>query len=930
MEYKDILLKNIGFSNRTYNALWRAGIKTIEDLLSVDKESFMEIRGLGAKSVDEIQKKIEFFQTSVDNEIELSFASNEEDPLAGFGFSVRTSNCLRKAGVEKIEQIMALTRADLYSINGMGELSANEVIRFQMMASELNEYDIVRKLSIGSFTFLEEDKERIIEYVRANDVSIQFLGLNNKAINILSKIDRLMISEIIFVTSDELESIRGIGKNTVDNIMAAIENYMTEHGEMIEAYCRGDKSQIISDSAIKTRIMSLYKPIAFSGLTLEEISEGVNMAELGIQRIKNCIGMLLMEGELEYTDYRLYRKYPSFLNALALVLKDREYSTITQRAMGKTLEEIGKNLDITRERVRQIEKKALNKVTSGAEVFDEDYYRYLYTTYAPDRDMYEEWLGVSPECWYYLGAVYGDDKGTAPVENALQDNLIEAGLKLRIANYIHRNQINAGGKWINRNKSDIEDYVLMRFCRDEVSFDEFVLIYTEFICEIGMENDKSIAYTKDVIRTRENRLADSRCVLWKRGRRLRYYDIDGGDYEELLDTLNLDEYMDVELSTLKFMKMYPAIMDKYDIRDQYELHNLLKKILPENENIRFNKMPNILFGEFDRASAMKEIILANAPVSQNDFVNIVHEEYGYDKGTIMGTYSQCVQMYLHNGEYTIETRIMSDENRKAFEEHLNDDYYTLDELKRIYLQTVPTCNTDEINPYNLKKMGFSVYTICALRNYQSLESYFTAMLTQGDFVDVAPLTKRFTNNKSWWSVYSALRNSREIVEYAPGKIVNRTRLEKGGITEEVINRYCDNVYQFVSDDTYFSVQSIRHEGFDDEIYDTGFDDWFYASLLRSDNRFSSSSLFGCIILHKGRKSVTRKSLILDYVERRRSADVTDIVNDLKEIYGCCNTSRSDVLQQIYDTNLYWDDILDCVYINESEYRDEVERDMEVF
>lgn len=58
---------------------------------------------------------------------------------------------------------------------------------------------------------------------------------------------------------------------------------------------------------------------------------------------------------------------------------------------------------------------------------------------------------------------------------------------------------------------------------------------------------------------------------------MRYYDIDSRDYKELLDTLALDRFSNTEISTLKFFNDFPELMNKYDIRDQYELHNLLKK-----------------------------------------------------------------------------------------------------------------------------------------------------------------------------------------------------------------------------------------------------------------------------------------------------------------------------------------------------------------
>ena len=86
-------------------------------------------------------------------------------------------------------------------------------------------------------------------------------------------------------------------------------------------------------------------------------------------------------------------------------------------------------------------------------------------------------------------------------------------------------------------------------------------------------------------KTRKNHLGESRIALWKQNELIRYYDIDARDYSELLDTLNFESYENIEISTLKFMDDYPELMQKYDIRDQYELHNLLRKIVPENSYI---------------------------------------------------------------------------------------------------------------------------------------------------------------------------------------------------------------------------------------------------------------------------------------------------------------------------------------------------------
>ena len=71
--------------------------------------------------------------------------------------------------------------------------------------------------------------------------------------------------------------------------------------------------------------------------------------------------------------------------------------------------------------------------------------------------------------------------------------------------------------------------------------------------------------------------------LWKQNRCLRYYDIDGSDFTELLETLNLGQYENIELSTRKFLIDYPELMKRYDLRDEYEIHNLLKRFMQKKK-----------------------------------------------------------------------------------------------------------------------------------------------------------------------------------------------------------------------------------------------------------------------------------------------------------------------------------------------------------
>ena len=165
-------------------------------------------------------------------------------------------------------------------------------------------------------------------------------------------------------------------------------------------------------------------------------------------------------------------------------------------------------------------------------------------------------------------------------------------------------------------------------CRENTTFDDFCGIYNSFLEDYKVEYNEKLYMTDAVKPSRRNHLPNSRYLLWKQNETIRYYDVDGRDYSELLDELNLDSFEDVEISTYKLMTDHMDIMKRYDIRDQYELHNLLRKIVPEGSyhDFKCGRMPMILFGSFDRDAVIEEMVIENAPIEVEELANLIHEE----------------------------------------------------------------------------------------------------------------------------------------------------------------------------------------------------------------------------------------------------------------------------------------------------------------
>ena len=973
MDIKEMLIEDIGLSVRSIHALHRAGTRTVEDMLQWTEESLFTIRNLGAKSVAEILEKIEEYKEKINlsnPEVFEKWLASEKGKQYVWEYfvtkgtkidvlellSVRAYNVLLMNGYEFVHQVAFLSEEQLLEIPRMDRVCAVEIKRLTdhyiheqktdivalFMESLIPEenppienFDDVEVVKSNlEWMFSPECREIVQRYIQEHDVPVESMGLTVRAKNCLTRAGYQNLSEIVFLSEEDFSKMRNMGAASIVNITERIDKYLTKHESHIQGYASGNISLLWSDDHIKTKILELYENAPFRGYSLSEYADALDLPEeIEIQRIKRIIGSLLADGKLEYVDFRCYRVYERFEEFLCSCsgIKDRSREFIQKKLDGMTLEAIGQEYDVTRERVRQVIKKDIAKVRNiyaadtGMNYFDEDYYQYLYETYSFDRETGEKWFGVPEAVWRYF-ELNDTVKGTRDLKEALEDRKIDAGLRLKIKNYLNRNRILLDGVWVERRRADIEDYVLKNLCTEDVAFDEFGETYNKFLQSQGVDFDESIYFTKDVYFTRKNRLVESKKVLWKLGEKLRYYDMESQDYTELLDVLNLDAYKNIQISTLKFIEDYPEVMEKYDIRDQYELHNLLKKTIPEGSfhDMKFERMPDIKFGTFDREEALVKLMKNNAPINADDLADLIHQEYGYDRKTIFGTHLQLLIGYYHDGVYGTELKEMPAHQMVLLEEQLQEDFYYIEEIRNLYSDLIPDGDPDNVNTYNLKKMGFQVLSTYAIKNHKNVEMFFETLLTKDDMADIAPYKRKFTYVPFFYITLMNLKKNLEIIEYEPNQVIHIRRLEQAGITKDAIRQFCEEAYDFIEDGTYFTAKSLREAGFQSELYDYGFSDWFYGNLLISDERFSFSRMFNSLVLYKGIKRISICDLLENRIQYHGSVDVLDLMTELEVVYGCKVDEKWDLVYKLENSEVYYDRYLERFYANEELFYHELD------
>lgn len=770
------------------------------------------------------------------------------------------------------------------------------------------------------------------------DSTIEALNMSGRAFNAVMRMffsmdksrENVMVSELLLTPEEDFRHFKGIGQTGFQEIIDKVKIYLDDENniEMRKTTAKSDAAESPDFSgpeargtiATKEDIADVFKNREFAILSFNEIRESlpVSISEIDlIQLLEELITKEILKSK--GNGYSL--QYPSFFDFTEyhgteknIDKHERGIRILTARAEGKTLEDIGVELGVTRERVRQLEIKAFKGFSNnGDRVFDEDKYRYLYANYDFSNDFYLNYLKMSDQTLYYLRYRY--TKGSAEAICAIEDNKIAADIRQIIYQYVHKDSIFIDGVHIPLNRASIENAVIRKYCREEVSAEEFFDIYANFVNGNGLSKDQ-FGIDDSNKRTRLNRIAGSMHALWKQNQRLRYYDIPANDYTELLETLNLGQYNNIELSTRKFFLEYTKLMQTYDIHDEYELHNLLKKINAgaENPTLQFKRMPTLQFGKFKRDEEVKKILFSMAPVSIDDLAEVISETYGARVDTIKANWLSGIGDYYHQGVYSVDYEDMPDFHMELLKDALTEDFYYVSEVQEIYSQRIPNADRSLVSPYNLKKMGFLVGLSYAIQNHSSADAYFMSILTDQDVFDISPMQKRYSSLQSYTGVLYQLKKERSIIEYEPYKYVSIRRLEQLGVSLTQMQEYVEQLREFLPDDSFFTIKSVKNSGFKADLDSLSFPDYFYSSLIKEDEKFTSRTFGGVTIFNPKNERFNIKDFLLAKIKELGAVRVEDLRKILEEKYGI-STDRFNIVQRVEDSDAFYDPNVDKIYVD---------------
>lgn len=967
---KDTSIQTLHLSKRSYNVLKKFKIKTIQDLLATSIEDIKGFRGLGDKSVKEILSKIEFLKESNLEDIVISDENKKKSsedryfinklgekyqdiPVENLGISEKSINFLKNFSIEYYSEVLTKIE-EVESIEDIEEAIKKEI------------KEISKKPNIETIMDIKKD------------IPIDYLGLSVRARNCLKSTNIEYYSQFFLKTEEELLSIKNMGIGTVRELQRL--NFLiffyyglpianNENKELKKERLSEDSIRFISKIAklldcsadklisnISDYYFSLFKNSEFISET-EYISENIMPIlwednygkEKWLKYIVNEIskktyGMTentLWENiDILLKDKKIYKKTIEYLFELDMIknlyddrvvvnyksikgeiykyLKENEAEILLKRISGKTLKEIGESLNLTRERIRQIESRGIKRLYF--EKFKEDFFLDIFLKYDVNRESFLSVL-KEEETYNYLNLRYRDELNKIrdlrrPMEEILEDEDIPIIIRRNFEKFIYKKYITYGKERILFGRASFTDYLIKHFANEDISYDEFKEIYDMFLKDIGYENEESL---KVLDRGYEDRIRNNMNILWKPGRKFRYFNILGYDFSELLETLNLNQYENEEYSSLKFFKMYPNLMELYDIRDEYELHNLLKKIYTEDKypQIKFKRMPTIEFGMVDREQQVKDFLSLLSPISKQDFIKEYEDFYGVDSKTFSANnYLLCIEKYYCNGIYDIKFEEYDENILSNIRELLSEELYTVQEVKEKLKKAFPDYKGELLNPLIIKRLDYKISGGYLIKNqYSSASNYFFKILQKDEIIKLDNISSRIKRLPMFLSQLSKLKEDYEIIEFLPNYFIKFSKLEKLGITKKDLRQYCLDVLSFIGENKYFTLFSLKKDGFYHKLDDLGFEDYFYTSILIEDRERISYKRIGKNKLMYSSNEGSSFEVFLEnivYQQEKLYIEIYELNDLLKEKYNL-QFNISELINSIKNTSMHYDPVSKIVF-----------------
>ena len=882
----DVPIESLNLSVRSFNALKNYGIKSLSELKKLSVEDLYKIRNLGKKSVTEITKNLESSSSLNVNELE---KKDMRDLL-----SVRSYNVLTKHGITSLAQLKEIPIDEIEKFPHLGAKSIAEIKRlFKKRLFNNIEWNVDYSIR-DNFIYC------ISKSVFIKDADIQVLHLATRSARALAEINITHVSDIVPFSNADFSKLNSLGSRSIDDIKTKVLNYLKNPDNELN---------------IETQIKTIIEGFKFDGCNKTVVFDKLN-AIFDSAEIEKTLNDLIQNQVLFEYEGKLFYRYVSFPQFLYKLEKSIDKDIMFRRINGETLEEIGKSYNISRERIRQKQRKFVEKnigdISNPIHIFREDRFRHIFENYDLGRKEFCKIFGEKERTYNYLIMRY--ERGTKKISEASDDILIPNRLKGLMLKYNLRNCILIDGEYIEKNRKSL---VTCFFKKNRQTFKikDLIQAFNQFINTLQLENPEK--YTFDERYMSHFGLDD--CVLLKYPSSVRYYDYYSFDYSELIEEIDLTAFKNIQISTLKLFNNYPSLMEKYDIKDEYELHSILRKYYEDNPNdrISFRRMPIIQIDDFDRNAYIINLWKTNGCLSYNKLSKIISEETGIKASVALAVWITNSELPLLAKE--INNTPLSEDEKVYLTDNLKKAFYWLSDIKKISASYSNELS-EKIDSVNMMKVGYHLYSQYAIRNPLKPLTYFKSILLEKDTFCFSDFLEYNKTISVFYNIFSALQHELEIIGFENNMYITCSKLSQFGYGKEKLREIGNTIKQETENMNFFSVHSLRNNGIDFEIDELGFNDKIIESIIKYTTDIKYIAVLNNYLFSP--KKFSFIDVIADELHGKGKISTDDLIESINEKYGLVITKEY-IMKFIKDSAFYYDSIMDSFYESYKDYLEDI-------
>ncbi|MBP3853975.1 MAG: hypothetical protein J6D18_05340, partial [Erysipelotrichaceae bacterium] len=544
-------------------------------------------------------------------------------------------------------------------------------------------------------SFLDAKKAAaVLEVIDAHrDAILAVDGIKGNSVYVLLNygLSRAMIRDYIFEKS-ELEPLLFM---SLEEITKTLDVSVYTGHKILEA-CRFALHGCIEDNnPQKQKVLTDDLRDFFRGtkeaFTLDQIeTQLLFRSERSL--LEECLRTLMDGEEIESVSDDTYRNKNIFVSrSLSEVIDSMQdemaKQIVVRRLYGETMDQIGSSLrlPLSRGRVGQIFHNELDLFPP----VKEDRYVPLLAKYAMDKETFYALTNALEPTYGYIMERFPDRLDTAKIalSGTVLERMVSKELSVntkKLQTYMEQHYLHVYDQWVSKeDRSELLEMVCKSFdgyfqkSDVEKRFNKILSQYLPHKYEEWKLEDFRVQ-----IVARQGYLVHSP----KRGTRYRV--ISENLVHSIMEEANLSQYMDTVVSTKKIFEENIDVMEKYDIRDQYELHSLLRtgneKYNIHDNQMEISRMPMLQFGKGQENEIVKSELVDLAPIDVDDFARIMAQKYGYDVGSFISYLRRNFNVYIDENRIEVaDAGVLESHDYRTLKGILHRDFYFSDDFETL-------------------------------------------------------------------------------------------------------------------------------------------------------------------------------------------------------------------------------------------------------